>query len=109
MRRCRIRTGGVVAWLCTASLLAALASAQQLCPLAGQGVPDLETTEVFASVYLDRLLDVNAAAYQWTGALYFGMSWRDPTAAARIAAATARTINSELRTSCVEIQPKVAR
>lgn len=40
-------------------LLAAVAppaAAQQISPLAGQGQPDNATTEIFMSVYLDRLL-----------------------------------------------------
>lgn len=33
-------------------------------PLQGQGVPELETTEIFISVYLDRLLRVDDQNYQ---------------------------------------------
>eukprot|EP00889_Picochlorum_renovo_P007699 jgi/Picre1/34729/NNA_002195.t1 len=54
--------------------------AQQASPLAGQGVPPLETTEVYLNVFLDRLLDVDAKQYMHESVVLVALSWYDPTA-----------------------------
>ncbi|KAI7836530.1 hypothetical protein COHA_009630 [Chlorella ohadii] len=66
------------------------AAAQMLSPLAGQNSPNLNTTEVFMSVYLDRLLEVDEKNYRHSEILYFLLTWNDPDAAATIADNTAR-------------------
>lgn len=54
-----------------------LTDAQMESPLKGQGVPRLETTAVFVSAYLDRLLDVNEDNYRWEAVVYFYIAWTD--------------------------------
>ncbi|KAL4419295.1 hypothetical protein ABPG77_001627 [Micractinium sp. CCAP 211/92] len=49
-------------------------------PLAGQGLPRLETQKVFISPYLDRLLQVDEENYRWEAVLYFYLTWEDPYA-----------------------------
>ncbi|KAL4422476.1 hypothetical protein ABPG75_008673 [Micractinium tetrahymenae] len=44
-------------------------------PLKGTGIPPLDTTAIYVSAYLDRLLAVNQDDYRWEGALYFYISW----------------------------------
>lgn len=36
-------------------------------PLKGTGIPPLDTTEIYVSAYLDRLLGVNQDDYRWEG------------------------------------------
>lgn len=55
---------------------------QQASPLAGQGVPPLETTDVYVNVFLERLLDVDAKQYMHESVILVGLSWYDPTAKA---------------------------
>ncbi|PRW32538.1 ligand-gated ion channel [Chlorella sorokiniana] len=66
------------------------AAAQMISPLAGQNSPGLNTTEVFMSVYLDRLLEVDEKNYRHSEILYFLLTWNDPEAAPTIAANTER-------------------
>ncbi|KAL4451548.1 hypothetical protein ABPG75_007210 [Micractinium tetrahymenae] len=62
-------------------LLPACTRAQMETPLKGQGSPGMNTTEVFLSVYLDRLLEVDDTKnYRFTAVLYFYLTWRDPAA-----------------------------
>lgn len=55
-------------------------SAQMNSPLAGQGLPRLETQKVYVSPYLDRLLKVDEENYRWEAVLYFYLTWEDPYA-----------------------------
>ncbi|KAL4440540.1 hypothetical protein ABPG75_003541 [Micractinium tetrahymenae] len=54
--------------------------AQMNSPLAGQGLPRLETSKVYVSPYLDRLLKVDEENYRWETVLYFYLTWEDPYA-----------------------------
>jgi len=66
---------------------------QQLSPLAGQGVPNLETTEVYLSAFLERLLDVDAAKYMHESIFLISVSWIDPTAAQTVQQNTEAILN----------------
>eukprot|EP00890_Picochlorum_soloecismus_P005017 jgi/Picsp_1/5516/NSC_02875-R1_ligand-gated ion channel len=66
---------------------------QQLSPLAGQGVPSLETTEVYLSAFLDRLLEVDAAKYMHESQFLISVSWKDPTAAETVQQNTEAILN----------------
>ncbi|PSC74223.1 senescence-specific cysteine protease SAG39-like isoform A [Micractinium conductrix] len=81
-------------------------------PLKGYGIPPLETTSVYVSAYLDRLLQVDEDNYRWEvicrkagstnaeiafvllqAVLYFYVSWLDPTAYAKAENATIRMLS----------------
>ncbi|PRW57913.1 ligand-gated ion channel [Chlorella sorokiniana] len=64
--------------------------AQMQSPLKGAGLPPLETTEIFVSAYLDRLLRIDEEGYVWEAVMYFYISWYDPSAYAQVAANTER-------------------
>lgn len=69
---------------------------QQLSPLAGQGVPNLETTEVHFSAFLDRLLEVDAAKYMHESQFIMALTWKDPTAAQTVQQNTEAVLNGEV-------------
>ncbi|PRW60768.1 ligand-gated ion channel isoform B [Chlorella sorokiniana] len=54
----------------------------------GQWQHGPNTTDVYLSVYLDRLLNVDDVNYHWTGVLYFYITWTDPAAYQTVRAAT---------------------
>ncbi|KAL4436069.1 hypothetical protein ABPG77_005517 [Micractinium sp. CCAP 211/92] len=79
-------------------LLAALAlmigfcswsAAQMDSPLKGVGRPSNATDKIFVSVYLDRLLDVDASNFRWEGLLYYFFSYKDPEAYPQMLRSTA--------------------
>lgn len=74
-----MRRGGVLQLL---SLLFSLelALGQQSSPLAGQGLPPLETTEIYLNIFMDRLIDVDSKRYMHESIILIGTSWRDPSA-----------------------------
>jgi len=58
-------------------------------PLQGQGAPPREPVDVYFSVVLDRLLNVDEQNYRWEAMLYVYMSWEDPRALDTVANRTA--------------------
>ena len=86
-------------YICILVLLgwhALVCEGQQLSPLAGQGVPSLETTEVYLSAFLDRLLEVDAAKYMHESQFLMAVSWKDPTAAQTVQQNTEAVLNGEV-------------
>lgn len=86
-------------YICILVLLgweALVCKGQQLSPLAGQGVPNLETTEVHLSAFLDRLLEVDAAKYMHESQFLIAVSWRDPTAAQTVQQNTEAVLNGKV-------------
>lgn len=73
-------------WLAVVLVLVDSARGQQSSPLAGQGLPSLETTEVYLSIFMDRLLDVDSKRYMHESIILVGMSWNDPFARATVEA-----------------------
>jgi len=59
---------------------ATVSRGQQASPLAGYGLPSLETTDVYVNVFLDRLIDVDVKQYRHESIFLVGLSWRDPRA-----------------------------
>ena len=74
------RYRGLVCGVLTACVLAGVSRAGQVSPLAGFGLPSLETTDVYVNIFLDRLIDVDVKQYRHESILLFGMSWVDPRA-----------------------------
>lgn len=69
----------------TAALLSThVYSKAQPSPLSGQGYPQPETTDIYVSSHLLRLLDVNPRQYQFSASVVYGISWRDYSAAEKI-------------------------
>ena len=47
------------------------------------------TTDVYLSIYVERLMEVNEKDYSFTASLLFMLTWKDPRAPGAVAAATA--------------------
>lgn len=69
---------GLVCAILATCALVRVSRAQQASPLAGFGLPSLETTDVYVNVFLDRLIDVDVKQYRHESIMMFGMSWVDP-------------------------------
>ncbi|PRW57551.1 ligand-gated ion channel [Chlorella sorokiniana] len=65
------------------------AAAQMESPLKGQGLPSLNTTQVFLSIRLERLLDVDDYNFKHENVATYWLSWADPGAEAAIRERTA--------------------
>ncbi|GAB4822985.1 hypothetical protein N2152v2_010031 [Parachlorella kessleri] len=78
---------------------ATLAVAQMESPLQGQGTPELETTEVYVSFYLDRLLKVDDREYTHQNVGFFYITWIDYSAAAKMLASTTKMLNGSACTT----------
>lgn len=59
-------------------------SKYQQSPLSGQGTPQPETTDIYVSAYLNRLLNVDPRQFQFTVSVVVGLSWVDYSAAENI-------------------------
>lgn len=71
-----------------------LALGQQASPLAGQGVPNLETTKIYLNIFMDRLIDVDSKRYMHESIILVGTSWKD-SSALPIVRANAEKIQNE--------------
>ena len=67
----------VVFVVCCLLVVNERAVGQQASPLAGQGVPALETKELHVSMFLERLLDVEASKYMHESQVRVLVSWID--------------------------------
>ncbi len=74
------RRGRLVRGILATCVLTKVSEAQQASPLAGFGLPSLETTDVYVNVFLERLIDVDVKQYRHESIMLFGMSWLDPRA-----------------------------
>jgi len=59
---------------------------QQSSPLAGQGLPQLETTQIYMNIFMDRLIDVDSNRYMHESIILVGTSWTDFSARATVEA-----------------------
>ncbi|KAI3424750.1 hypothetical protein D9Q98_008139 [Chlorella vulgaris] len=71
-------------------------------PLKGYGTPGPNTTEIYVSAYLDRLLNVNDKAYQFESIMYFYLSWTDPEARVLMEETTLRMRNPNDSYTCTQ-------
>lgn len=62
------------------ALLLPLSRAQMVSPLQGQGRPNNSTRDVFFSMHLDRLLDVDDRKYRFSGIYFVTLTWNDSEA-----------------------------
>ncbi|KAL4855826.1 Pyrophosphate-energized vacuolar membrane proton pump [Chlorella vulgaris] len=94
----------------TAILLLTSAAAQMESPLKGQGMPSNDTTDVYMSVYLDRLIEVDEQHYRHHLIVYFVITWADPTAFETVERATASWLagNSSCNLQCTNRADGVA-
>ena len=74
----RVMLTALLTLLCLSQ--ATVSRGQQASPLAGYGLPSLETTDVYVNVFLDRLIDVDVKQYRHESIFLVGLSWRDPRA-----------------------------
>ena len=70
-------------------LLHSLSSAQQMTPFLGQGTPPEGGIDVYVTVALDRLLEVDCENYRFQAVFFVLLTWVDPQASALIDAANA--------------------
>lgn len=79
-------------------------------PLKGQGMPSNDTTDVYMSVYLDRLIEVDEQHYRHHLIVYFVITWTDPTAFETVERATASWLagNSSCGLQCTNRADGVA-
>ncbi|KAI3429737.1 hypothetical protein D9Q98_010052 [Chlorella vulgaris] len=105
-----MRARALVVW-CTALLIVARhGNAQMDSPLSGSGVPQLETTHVYVSVYLDRLINVDEDNYRWEAIHYFYLSWTDYTAWSLVSNQSIALLtdpSSECKFSCSNVAQNV--
>ncbi|PRW57855.1 ligand-gated ion channel isoform A [Chlorella sorokiniana] len=73
--------------------LSDLSSCKMESPLKGQGLPSLNTTQVFLSIRLERLLDVDDYKFKHENVATYWLSWADPGAEAAIRARTVAAAN----------------
>lgn len=85
-----------------------LSNGQQSTPFYGQGYPPEQGVDVYVTVFLDRLLEVDNINYRFEAVLYMMLSWSDPRARPAMLNSSATAINGTCKLPCTSLYTFIA-